>query len=260
MATGMEKQIDIFVSVGDTANDQQEKSVAAIEDRLRAEGLTPHSVGRNAFSSDAPLISVRELMDQCKGMVVIALERLYFERGLEKRGGPKQVALKDVRIATPWNQIEAAMAYSRGLPLLVIVEEGIRDDGLLERGNEWYVMYIKDQTSLNTKEFNGVFSSWKQKVISQKKKAMVNQFDVNQSIASLVGKSESKSVLGCADSAGCAPGGLLRTWEMDSGHAPAREAGRSLVGSTGAEMIERSLAATRDRPRPGVAPWRRRPA
>lgn len=183
----MEKQIDIFVSVGDTANDQQEKSVAAIEDRLRAEGLTPHSVGRNAFSSDAPLISVRELMDQCKGMVVIALERLYFERGLEKRGGPKQVALKDVRIATPWNQIEAAMAYSRGLPLLVIVEEGIRDDGLLERGNEWYVMYIKDQTSLNTKEFNGVFSSWKQKVISQKKKAMVNQFDVNQSIASLVG-------------------------------------------------------------------------
>lgn len=156
---------EIFVSVGSTATDAQEKFVCAVEDRLRAEGLTPHTVGRNTFSSDAPLKAVVELMDRCAGVVVVAFERKYFPTGLERRGGPKQVEISDVRLPTPWNQIEAALAYSRGLPLLVIVEEGLRSEGLLEQGYDWYVQSVAlDAAALSTKEFNGVLADWREKV------------------------------------------------------------------------------------------------
>jgi hypothetical protein len=158
----------IFVSVGGTATNDQEKFVCAVEDRLRSEGFIPHTVGRNTFSSDAPLKAVTELLKTCSGAVVIAFERSYFPSGISKRGGPKEAALSEVRLPTAWNQIEAAMAYSHGLPLMVIVEAGLSNAGLLERGYDWYVQEVKLETSsLASVEFNGVLASWKQKVLQR---------------------------------------------------------------------------------------------
>jgi hypothetical protein len=161
----MDQERHIFVSVGGTANSQQEDFVRAVEDRLRGEGMIPHTVGRNTFSSDAPLKAVTELMKKCSGAVVIALERSFFPSGISKRGGPREAVLSEIKLPTPWNQIEAAMAYSVSLPLLVIVEAGLQNEGLLEKGYDWYVQEVSLQSaSLATAEFNGVLYSWKQKI------------------------------------------------------------------------------------------------
>jgi hypothetical protein len=157
--------LDVFVSVGGTANEEQESFVRSVEDRLRGEGITPHTVGRNTFSSDSPLKTVMGLMNECCGTVIIAFERQYFSSGIEKRGGSKAATLSDVKLPTCWNQIEAAIAYTRGHPLMVIVEDGLRTEGLLERGYDWYVQYVRlDAGALNSNEFNGVLASWKDKV------------------------------------------------------------------------------------------------
>jgi hypothetical protein len=162
------EQLNVFVSVGGTATDNQESFVTAIENRLKIENLIPNTVGRNKFSTDPTLKAVNELMNNCSGTIIVALERTYFPTGLEKRGGVKESKLTEVKFATPWNQIEAAMAYSKGQPLLVIIEEGLKSEGLLEKGHDWYVMWVKpDKSSLNTSEFNGIFSSWKNKVINK---------------------------------------------------------------------------------------------
>jgi hypothetical protein len=158
-------QTQVFVSVGSTANDRQEVFVRAVEDRLRAEGLSPCTVGRNTFSSDSPFNAVTELMAKCSGVVVIALERVFVAAGSEKRGSASETKLTDLKLATSWNQIEASLAYARGYPLLVLVEEGVRPDGLLEKGFDWYVQTVKlDPVSLNTPVFNGVLASWKAKL------------------------------------------------------------------------------------------------
>ena len=62
-------EFNIFVSVGGTSTNQQEEFVRAVEDRLRSEGPIPHTVGRNTFSADAPLITVTELIQRCSGTV-----------------------------------------------------------------------------------------------------------------------------------------------------------------------------------------------
>ena len=159
----------IFLSVGGVATAAQEDFIRRLEDRLRAEGLEPHTVGRNTFGSEAPLVTVMRLLKECSGTVVVALERMHFPEGLEKRGGPNERTIQDVRIPTPWNQIEAAMAYNMGHPLMVIVEHGLRSDGLLEKGYDWYVQWVNPGAeALSTPEFNGVLASWKAKVLEQK--------------------------------------------------------------------------------------------
>jgi len=178
---------DVFLSVGGTSTADQEDFVRAVEDRLRSEGLNPHTVGRNTFSSEAPLKAVTELMDKCAGTVVIALERSYFPNGVDKRGGPKEAALANVRLPTPWNQIEAAMSYARGLPIMVIVESDLRGEGLLENGYDWYVQRVKPEASaLHSNEFNGILASWKQKLLSTRIK--VDRKDPNElTVAELLG-------------------------------------------------------------------------
>ena len=181
-------ELNVFVSVGGTATEQQEAFVRAVEDRLRSEGLVPHTVGRNTFSADAPLKTVTELLDKCSGTVVIALERSYFTGGTEKRGGPREIALTDVKLPTPWNQIEAAMSYARGLPLMVVVEAGLKSEGLLERGNDWYVQWMKPEAAaLNSNEFNGVLTSWKQKMVQTPKKASLSKTASDLTVAELIG-------------------------------------------------------------------------
>jgi hypothetical protein len=162
---------NIFVSVGATSNDEQETFVRAVEDRLRSEGLIPQTVGRNTFSSEAPFKKIVGLLDSCHGAVVIALERSFFPSVVDKRGGPIETQLSNIKLPTPWNQIEAAMAYSRRLPLMVLAESGLKSGGLLERGYDWYVQWIKPVPSaLTTNEFNGVLADWKSKLDSAKRR------------------------------------------------------------------------------------------
>ena len=156
----------VFVSVG-PVTPQQEAFVRAIEERLRIEGFAPHTVNRNTFTNEAPLKAVTQLMSECCGTVVIALERSYFPAGVYKRGGADQKNLTDVKLPTPWNQIEASMAYSLGLPLLVVVESGLKNEGLLEKGYDWYVLEVSpDPAVLASAQFNGIMGTWKTKAQS----------------------------------------------------------------------------------------------
>ncbi len=181
-------ELNVFVSVGGTATEQQEAFIRAVEDRLRSEGLIPHTVGRNTFSADAPLKTVTELLEKCSGTLVIALERSYFASGTEKRGGPKAITLTDVKLPTPWNQIEAAMTYARGLPLMVVVEAGLKSEGLLERGYDWHVQWVQPEASaLHSTEFNGVLASWKQKMVQTPKKVSLPRTASDLTVAELIG-------------------------------------------------------------------------
>jgi len=155
----------IFLSVGRTFTQQQEDFVTTLEEYLRGQGVTPQTVGRTFFSSQQPLKAVAGLMEQCAGTIVLAFERTQIVQAVEKRGSKDERAFADVKLPTVWNQIEAAMAYAQGHPLLVILEDGLKEEGLLERGYDWYVKRVTlTRDALYDREFMGVFSDWKNRV------------------------------------------------------------------------------------------------
>ena len=156
---------NVFLSVGRTFTPEQERFVSEFEQYLRANGLTPQTVGRTYIKNQQPLRSVAECMRECSGAAVLAFERTHVASGVEKRGSAQAVALAEVNLPTVWNQIEAAMAYSLGRPLLVLVEHGIRSEGLLETGYDWYVKWVDlRQPTFSDPEFTALFADWKAKV------------------------------------------------------------------------------------------------
>jgi hypothetical protein len=157
--------INVFLSVGRPFNSAQESFIASIERHLAANGLRPNTVGRNKFPSKQPLKSVANLMDNSAGALVVALERVSIASGFERRGAKEQAVITDQAIPTPWNQIEAAFAYSRQVPILVIREKKVRPEGLLEGRYDWYVFATElDPDFLTSTEFVGTFKSWRRDV------------------------------------------------------------------------------------------------
>jgi hypothetical protein len=80
---------------------------------------------------------------------------------------PKE--LKDVRLPPVWNQIEAAMAYTRGLPLLVLIENGLQEEGMLESRYDWRVKQVNlREPIVNDPEFLGMFEDWRENVLKKR--------------------------------------------------------------------------------------------
>ena len=160
---------NVFLSIGRIYTKEQEIFVSAIEDYLRENELTPRALGRTDFSSQQPLKFIEEVMRECSGTVVIAFERLHIENAIEFRTGDSEREHSNVKIPSVWNQIEAGMAYVLGHPLLVIMEKGLKSDGILEFGYDWYVQHVEiDSKVFEGREFIGVFEDWKKRVLKTK--------------------------------------------------------------------------------------------
>ena len=157
--------MDVFMSIGRTFTPEQEEFVAAVEQTVRDNQLTGRCLGRTEYSSEQPLKAIERLMTECSGTVIVAFERLYIESGIERRGSNEEKPIDGMSLPTVWNQIEAAMAYVMKQPLLVIVEDDLRSEGLLETGYDWYVQWVSlDRMILNDREFKGIFADWKRRV------------------------------------------------------------------------------------------------
>ena len=63
--------VDVFLSVGRSHNDRQERMVSSLE-KLRVAEVASRTAGRSDFSSTAPLERMGELLDRCHGSVVLA--------------------------------------------------------------------------------------------------------------------------------------------------------------------------------------------
>ena len=139
----------------------QSHFVLAVEKMLKEYHLHPRTVGRTDFTTEKPLKKILNVMKNCSGTIVIAFERFHYDGGIELRGGTEESTLTDVSLPTVWNQVEAAMAYALGHPLLAIAESHLRTEGLLEDGYDWFISHVElTPASLNSAEFNATFEKW----------------------------------------------------------------------------------------------------
>lgn len=161
--------INVYLSMGRPFTAAQEKFSSGIENYLNQRGLCPQTLAKQQYqSNEQPLRLINELMDQCNGAIVIALERVSIESGVERRGAPNQTRISDAAIPSPWIQIEAALAYAKRLPILVVKENRVRSEGLLEEGYDWYVHSTELNLSfLDSTEFGAKFESWQRDVLQR---------------------------------------------------------------------------------------------
>jgi hypothetical protein len=156
----------VFISAGAVATPMQQQAIEIVASCLEDAGLSPRRMGVNEWSHDQPLRAIRKVIRECDGIAVIAFERVRFPNGIEHtKQGDKSLA--DRRLPTVWNHIEAAIGYANDLPLLVIAENGLGEQGVLESMYDWNVYWTDfSPTDFRSEKFKGWLQSWKAAVLT----------------------------------------------------------------------------------------------
>ena len=161
--------VPVFLSVGGGRTETARSVFEGHQKLFLSKGLDPITV--DGSTNKQPLKDVEYRMQRCYGAVVLAFERTRIEVGVSWPGAGAKLekALKDIRLPTAWNQIEAAMAYTRGLPLLVLVEHGLQSEGMLESRYDWRVKWVNLQDPIvSDPEFLGIFKDWRENVLKKR--------------------------------------------------------------------------------------------
>ncbi len=107
---------------------------------------------------------VMNLMKICRAAIVLGYPQYEVTAALSKAAMPQQ-ELSAV-FPTPWNQIEATLAFKQRIPVLVIAHEGV-SGGVFDYGvTGEYVhtanLRIKDW--FKKKDFQGVLLDWQKRI------------------------------------------------------------------------------------------------
>lgn len=100
---------------------------------LQERDLRPRTLGTTDYPNIAPIGAVKDVMSRCHGAVVLGLKQIRVIQGVAREGTEKEEGLAEHHLATAWNHIEAGMAFSFELPVLIIREEGV-SEGVFEVG------------------------------------------------------------------------------------------------------------------------------
>ena len=129
----------------------------------------PRTLGVPRYYRDAPLEAVRRLVVASQGLMGIAFRRTYVGQGLANHrdgtDGRRAHPLKDQWLTSPWVQIESAMAYQIGLPVLLLRETGVLAEGVLEPGVvlgdiPTFTLEGAAGDYLDSAEWHGLLSDW----------------------------------------------------------------------------------------------------
>jgi hypothetical protein len=163
-------KLAIFVSCGTPHNKAQKGFIECIDAFLASRECIPQTLGRNVYSVRQPVEAARELITQCDGAVVIAFERTRILHALDRPGADDQKEIRGESHATVWNQMEAAMAYANKVPLLLLIEKGLKRQGMLSDRLEWMAIETDlSPTLVSTEAFQQVFKEWMTLVRARRK-------------------------------------------------------------------------------------------
>lgn len=170
--------VSVFLSYPKPYLNRQEEFINRIITYLYERGLEPRTLGVSDYDMEAPLAGIRRLLMESNGLIAVAFRRSYIKEGYCRPNSDisKETDISDSWLTSPFSQIEPAMAFQMGLPVLVLREKGVIPDGVLEKGVLGIYMPEFDLDSnlddyFNSCEWNQIIRKWEgyvRKVVENK--------------------------------------------------------------------------------------------
>lgn len=172
-------KVSIFLSYPKPHMKCQKEFIDEIILYLEGRGFQPRTLGVTDYDMNEPLTAIRRLMLESNGLLTIAFRRGFIQKGIGKHNsdlGEKTYDLSGQWISSPYCQIEPAMAFQIGLPILILREKGVIADGILEKGVTGtylpeFDLNISPSDYFNSEEWKQIIGKWEgyvRKVVENK--------------------------------------------------------------------------------------------
>ena len=158
-------RIPVFVSAPshDNLNKEQERSAEIIHRLVQRYKLEWRALGRSDYPNDLPLKEVLKMIRHCSGGIILGFEQFRATRGQRKRGSKNAKRItSSVLFPTPWNQLEAGILFSAGLPILIFREKGV-EGGIFDIGTSEVFIHQMPKAGMDREaldDLDSVFQNW----------------------------------------------------------------------------------------------------
>ena len=159
---GAESEQSIFLSKPNFIEDKYRLGASNFVNLLESHGLRVRSLGSSDYPIEAPMDEVIHLMEQCSGAVILGIPQVEVTTG--KVCGEEITS--PFSLATEWNHIETALAYSLKLPLLIIHDQMVVR-GVFDRGTTNTFIHSVDLTADSwplDATITGSLTTWKSRL------------------------------------------------------------------------------------------------
>lgn len=157
-------RIPVFLSHPSRLNTIQQQFVDAMIRQIRKEQLFPRTLPDTEQYPETPLTNIRRMILSSYGLVALNLRQ---REVTIIRNNLNQPIGTTTWEGSPYAQIEPAMAYQRGLPMLLIRETGVEQSGLWFIGAGPFFIMEWDSTAADPiesfftrKDWKAIFKNW----------------------------------------------------------------------------------------------------
>lgn len=163
-------RIPVFLShpsVG-SLNETQLGFLLRLIREIRKELLFPRTLPRTEAYPESILTNVRRMILSSYGLVAANL-RLLEVQTVDTNGAASVPSPSTFWLGSAFAQIEPAMAYQRGLPMLLIIEKGIRPEGVYSFGIAPFTILTWDSSKplddfFNSVQWREILQNWSSEV------------------------------------------------------------------------------------------------
>lgn len=158
----------VFLSYPRPFTERQEQFLLELMEELSIRGYQVCTYWGNEVHYNLILSGIHEVLCGCQGMIVVALRRTYLKEAMKyHRTDHHQIESTNIInrwLTSTWCQIEAGMAYERGLPTIYIKESGLIRDGLLDSSEDNLMYEVdlerKSRTVFESVQWNHMMEEW----------------------------------------------------------------------------------------------------
>jgi len=126
-------EVPIFVSIPTKLNDRQQAVHAGIGRALKTAGLFPRTVTGCVPPMQSPLAEITRLARRCAGGLILGFRQAAASKLVRWPGSRFETTAQAAYYPSPWNQLEAGILYSLGVPMLIFAEDGVTG-GIFDEG------------------------------------------------------------------------------------------------------------------------------
>lgn len=171
------EEIKVFFSVGSPHTDKQQIYIDELVNYFQKNGIKLETL--KEWNDNDPILPIINELKESNGCFVLALERYFVNEGSEKRGSKQESKIEDNSFTSPWLHIEAAIARSLDLPLIIFKDKSLRNEGLIhDDKQEWGIVRIDQSNMSEILEYpiKNFILNW----INQVKRYNKNKMEINK--------------------------------------------------------------------------------
>lgn len=161
-------RIPVFVSSPspDNLSPSQEASAKIIFNLVQRYRLEWRALGRSDYPNDTPLKEVLRMVRHCSGGIILGFQQFVAPAGEFRVDSPNATTATNVAFPTPWNQLEAGILFSAGLPMMIFREPNIQG-GVFDVGSHEVFIHPIPTSTMSARvrdDLDSVFQKWSGRV------------------------------------------------------------------------------------------------